>query len=308
MDDFVILFDKAAGATSHDVVAQVRRELGRAAKVGHAGTLDPFATGLLLVLVGRATRVQRFLMALPKRYETVARLGWKSSTGDPEGDIAPGRMPPEPLALPTGRVRQRPPAHSAIKVGGRRAYRLARAGEAVELPEREVEVRRFELLWRAQDRAAFAIECSSGTYVRSLVADLGDAYCLELRRTAIGPFDLADADPQRPLALADALAFLPAHRLTGDDARRAAHGVAVAVQPLPPEDARRAAGAAQLPPEDARRAAGAAQLPPEDARRAAGAAPPRGPGAVRLLDEAGLVALAEPRPDGTLKPIVGFRG
>src|SRR5215211_8943293 len=96
----VLLIDKPAGATSHDVVARVRRERG--GKVGHAGTLDPFATGLLLVLLGRATRVQRFLMALPKRYETVAKLGWTSTTGDPEGELAPGEMPPELLALPTG--------------------------------------------------------------------------------------------------------------------------------------------------------------------------------------------------------------
>jgi tRNA pseudouridine55 synthase len=261
--DGVLLVDKPAGVTSHDVVAQVRRRLGRGVKVGHAGTLDPFATGLLLVLVGRATRVQRFLMALPKRYEVVARLGWTSTTGDPEGEVAPGRTPPEPLVLPTGRLRQRPPAYSAVKVGGRRAYQLARRGEAVELPERDVEVGRFDLLWRDVERAAFAIECSSGTYVRSLIADLGDAYCLELRRTAIGPFAVAGADPERLVALVDALGFLPERRLGEEEARRAAHGVAVA-------------GEAD--------------------------------GTVRLLDDAGLIALAEPRPDGTLKPIVGFRG
>ena len=209
-------------------MAGVRRRLGKGVKVGHAGTLDPFATGLLLVLVGRATRVQRFVMALPKRYETVARLGWTSTTGDIDGEIAPGRTPAEPLVLPTGRLRQRPPAYSAVKVGGERAYRRARRGEAVELPEREVEVHRFDELWRRGDRAAFAIECSSGTYVRSLIADLGDAYCLELRRTAIGPFHVEDADAGAPLGLADALAFLPAVRLEGEDARRATHGVAVA--------------------------------------------------------------------------------
>src|SRR6266545_2533999 len=199
----VILVDKRPGETSHDVVAATRRRLG-VRRVGHAGTLDPFATGLLLVLVGRATRVQRFLMALPKRYETLARLGFTSTTGDPEGEIAAGRLPPEPLVLPTGRLRQRPPAYSAVKVAGQRAYRLARAGEAVEPAEREVDVRRFELLWRDAGRAAFAIECSSGTYVRALIADLCDAYCLELRRTGIGPFDIADADPERLVALADA--------------------------------------------------------------------------------------------------------
>jgi tRNA pseudouridine55 synthase len=259
----VILVDKEAGVTSHDVVARVRRRLGRGVKVGHAGTLDPFATGLLIVLVGRATRVQRFLMALPKRYEAVARLGWTSTTGDVDGELAAGRLPAEPLRLPTGRIRQRPPAYSAVKVGGERAYRRARRGEAVELPEREVEVHRFEPLWRDGERAGFAIECSAGTYVRSLIADLGDAYCLALRRTGSGPFDVADADEERLVGLGEALAFLPALRLAGPDARRASHGVAV---------------------------------------------PGEAAGTVRLLDDDGLVALAEPRGDGTLRPVVGFRG
>ena len=270
--DGVLLVDKPAGVTSHDVVAAERRRRDRRVKVGHAGTLDPFATGLLLVLVGRATRAQRFLMALPKRYETVARLGFRSTTGDVDGDIAPGRMPPEPLELPTGRIRQHPPAYSAVRVGGRRAYALARAGEAVELPEREVDVHGFELLWRDGERAAFAIECGSGTYVRSLIAGLGDAYCLELRRTAIGPFDVADAGSF--VALDDALAFLPAVRVEGEDARRAAHGVAVTAPDI---------GTAPKP----------------------AAAPDA---VVRLVDGDGLIALAEPRADATLKPVVGFRG
>jgi tRNA pseudouridine55 synthase len=259
--DGVLLLDKPAGVTSHDVVAGVRRRLGRGVKVGHAGTLDPFATGLLLVLVGRATRVQRFLMALPKRYETVARLGFVSTTGDPEGEIIPGRVPALDV-LPTGTIRQRPPAYSAVKVGGRRAYALARRGEQVELAERDVEVSRFELLWRDGERAAFAIECSSGTYVRSLVRDLGDAYCLELRRTGIGAFDVADADPERIVPIDDALAFLPAVELGPGDAKRAGHGVAVRGE---------------------------------------------SDGPVRLRDGDGLIALAEPRGDGTLKPVVGFR-
>jgi tRNA pseudouridine55 synthase len=265
LSDGVVLVDKPAGVTSHDVVAAQRRRLRpthpRGVKVGHAGTLDPFATGLLLVLVGRATRVQRFLMALPKRYEVVARLGWTSSTGDPEGEIAPGRAPT--LDLPTGTIRQRPPAYSAIKLGGQRAYAMARRGETVEIPEREVHVSRFDLLWRDGERAGFVIECSSGTYVRSLIADLGDAYCLELRRAAIGPFEVDDADDERLVPLDDALCFLPAVELAGDEARRASHGVAV---------------------------------------------PGRAEGTVRLRDEAGLIALAEPRGDGTLKPVVGFRG
>src|SRR5918997_5290200 len=141
--DAVLLTDKPEGKTSHDVVASVRREHGgrKAIKVGHAGTLDPFATGLLLVLLGRATRVQRFLMALPKTYEAVARFGAVSSTGDPEGEIVETGAPiPEPLVLPTGALRQRPPAYSAVKVGGQRAYALARRGEEVEVPEREATV------------------------------------------------------------------------------------------------------------------------------------------------------------------------
>jgi tRNA pseudouridine55 synthase len=226
--DYVVLYDKPAGVTSHDVVAEIRRTLPRKTKVGHAGTLDPFATGLLLVLVGRATRAQRFLMALPKTYETIARFGARSSTGDPEGEIVvTGEIPSGDLRLGTGRVRQRPPAYSAIKIGGRRAYQLARAGTEVELPVREVTVHRFDERWRDGDRRAFTIECSSGTYVRSLIADLGDAYCEQLRRTAIGEFDVARADPQRHLPLQTALRFLPEVRLEPEQARRAGHGVAV---------------------------------------------------------------------------------
>lgn len=114
---------------------------------------------------------------------------------------------------------------------GRRAYQLARAGVEVQTAEREVTVHRFEQLWHDGDRRAFAIECSSGTYVRSLIADLGDAYCLELRRTRIGAFDVADADPERPVGLSQALGFLPEVRLSGDDARRAAHGVRIPAAP-----------------------------------------------------------------------------
>jgi tRNA pseudouridine55 synthase len=225
--DGILLIDKPAGKTSHDVVAAVRRE-HRGRRVGHAGTLDPFATGLLLVLIGRATRIQRYLMALPKSYETVARLGATSTTGDPEGEIVhTGVLPPDPLVLRTGELLQRPPAYSAVKVGGKRAYERARAGEEVVIDERPVTVHRFEQLWRADDRAAFAIDCSAGTYVRTLISELGDAYCTELRRTAIGPFSIDDADPTRLVALADALSFMASVHLHGDDAVRAAHGVAV---------------------------------------------------------------------------------
>jgi len=203
----VLLVDKPSGVTSHDVVARVRRERGQ--KTGHAGTLDPFATGLLTVLLGReATRCQSQFMELPKTYRVVARFGAVSTTGDPDGEITEtGRIPPDPLDLPTGRILQRPPAFSAVKVGGVRAYRLARRGEKVELPKREVTVHSFQQLWRAGDRAEFEIECSSGTYVRSLVADLGDAYSERLRRTAVGPFAVEEAVLFLPLA--DALGRLP---------------------------------------------------------------------------------------------------
>jgi tRNA pseudouridine55 synthase len=262
--DGVILADKPAGVTSHDVVARVRHSLDRV-KTGHAGTLDPFATGLLLVLVGRATRAQRFLMGLPKSYVAVARLGAVSTTGDPEGEIVEtGVVPPPDAQLPTGRLRQRPPAYSAVKVGGERAYRLARRGEAVDLPEREVTVTRFELLDREGDRATYAIDCSSGTYVRSLIADLGDAYCEELRRTAIGPFRVEDADLERVVPLGDALAqVMPVVVVEGEAARRAIHGRAIE-------------GAASTDH-------------------------------VLLADEAGPIAVAEPREGGVLKPTVGFR-
>jgi tRNA pseudouridine55 synthase len=279
-EDYVLLYDKPAGITSHDVVARVRRTLPRKTKVGHAGTLDPFATGLLLVLVGRATRVQRFLMELPKRYEVTARFGAVSSTGDPEGEIVEtGLVPDGALELPVGRVRQRPPAYSAIKLGGRRAYQLARAGVEVELPEREVQVYRFEELWQDGARRSFAIECSSGTYVRSLIADLGDAYCEQLRRTRIGHFDVADADPERPIPLGRALDFLPELQLDPDQAARASYGVSVKCTAMPGESS------------DSPQGNAARRFP-----------------VVRLTHAGALVALAEPGPDpGELRPVVGFQ-
>ena len=193
-------------------------------KVGHAGTLDPFATGLLLVLLGKATRAQRFLMGLPKTYRVVARLGWVSDTGDLTGSLTKGRFP-ESLAIPVGEQMQAPPAYSAVKVAGERLYKKARRGEAVEAPPRPVTVYRAELLSSDDERAEYEIECSSGTYVRSLIADLGDAYCEELRRTAIGPFSVEDAGREVPLG--EALAFLPAVELDADEARAVSHGVAL---------------------------------------------------------------------------------
>lgn len=194
----VLLFDKPTGITSHDVVAQVRRERGL--KAGHAGTLDPFATGLLLILLGRATRLQRFLVGLPKTYLATARLGWRSSTGDPDGELTETGRAPAQLELPTGTVRQRVPMTSAVRVGGERLYKKAHRGEVVETPERDVQVHRAELLSNDGERAHYEIECSAGTYIRTLVEMLDDAYCEELRRTAIGPFRVEEAGREIPAA------------------------------------------------------------------------------------------------------------
>jgi tRNA pseudouridine55 synthase len=219
----VLVCDKPAGITSHDLVAQVRSERG--VKTGHAGTLDPFATGLLLVLLGRATRLQRYLMALPKAYRATARLGWRSSTGDPEGELTETGRVPEQLSLPIGRVRQRVPMTSAVKVGGERLYRKSRRGETVQTPEREVEILRAELLGHDEGTATYEIECSSGTYVRVLIETLQDAYCESLRRVAIGPFRVEQAGSE--LTPNEALGFLPEYRLGADEAQAISHGQAV---------------------------------------------------------------------------------
>lgn len=202
----LLLCDKPAGITSHDMVVQVRRERG--GKAGHAGTLDPFATGLLLILLGGATRLQRFLVALPKVYVATARLGWRSSTGDPDGDLTETGQIPDSLELPTGAVRQRVPMTSAARVGGERLYRKAHRGEAVQTPLRDVEVHRAELLGSDGETARYEIECSAGTYVRTLIETLPDAYCAELRRTAIGPFRVEDAGEE--LSLGQVADLVPA--------------------------------------------------------------------------------------------------
>src|SRR5437868_3313313 len=218
----VLLYDKPAGVTSHDVVAKVRRE--RRAKTGHAGTLDPFATGLLLILLGRATRLQRFLVGLPKTYLATARLGWRSSTGDRDGELTETGRLPASLELPTGTVRQRVPMTSAVKVGGERLYKKAHRGEAVETPTRRVTVHRAELIESDAERATFEIECSSGTYVRTLIETLDDAYCESLRRTTIGPFSVP-VDGPLEASVEALLAFLPAVELDSDGAGRVSHGV-----------------------------------------------------------------------------------
>jgi tRNA pseudouridine55 synthase len=199
----VLLLDKPAGRTSHDVVAEVRHERG--VKAGHAGTLDPFATGLLLILIGSATRLQRFLVGLPKTYLATARLGWTSSTGDPDGELTETGQMPVSLDLPTGTVRQQIPMTSAVRVGGERLYKKAHRGETIATPVRDVQVHRAELLAAGEERAGedhfahYEIECSAGTYVRTLVETLGDAYCSDLRRVAVGPFRIEDAGREVPI-------------------------------------------------------------------------------------------------------------
>ena len=183
----MLLVDKPAGRHLARRRRPVRRERG--VKAGHAGTLDPFATGLLIVLLGRAaTRVQARFMALPKTYRATARFGAARPPAIPTASSPrPGACPARSSSCRPARSASAPPVYSAVKVGGERAYRRAHRGEEVEMPPRRSTVHRAELLGRDGERAEFEIECSSGTYVRSLIADLGDAYCERLRRTAIGP-------------------------------------------------------------------------------------------------------------------------
>jgi tRNA pseudouridine55 synthase len=231
-----LLVDKPAGLTSHDVVAEVRRERG--GKMGHAGTLDPFATGLLVLLLGRATRLQRYLLELPKTYRATARLGWRSSTGDPDGELTETGRIPERLELPTGEIEQRVPMTSAVKVGGERLYRKAHRGESVETPTRKVTIHRAELIESDAERATFEIECSSGTYIRTLVETLEDAYCESLRRTAIGGLRVPDGGPVE-VPVEELVRFLPERLLSADEAAAVSHGRAV-TEPfdVPPTHAR----------------------------------------------------------------------
>jgi tRNA pseudouridine55 synthase len=228
----VLVYDKPPGVTSHDVVARVRRERG--GKVGHAGTLDPFATGVLTILLGRATRLQRYLLELPKTYVATARLGWKSSTGDPEGELEGTGRIPEDLSLPVGRILQMVPMTSAVKVDGERLYRRAHRGEQSEdRPVREVIIHRAELLESGDGRAVYEVECSSGTYIRTLIETLEDAYCEELRRIAVGPLSIARAG--EVLSPLEALSFLRRIEIDDDAAAAIGYGQKVPADPDLPE-------------------------------------------------------------------------
>jgi tRNA pseudouridine55 synthase len=192
----VALVDKPAGPSSHAIVAQIRRMTG--ARTGHAGTLDPFATGLLLVLSGRTTKIAQCLVGLDKRYLTDIDLTARTSTGDPEGEIVERLEPPdEPeldrrLADLRGEIELPIPAASAVKIGGERAYRLARRGVEVEMPVRRSTVYALDVRSYTGDVITLDLRVSSGTYVRAIAEALG-GHCRTLRRTEIGPFSVADA-------------------------------------------------------------------------------------------------------------------
>jgi tRNA pseudouridine55 synthase len=236
------LVDKPAGPTSHDVVASVRRRLGRKVKVGHTGTLDPFATGLLVLMVGRATRLAPLLTGLDKTYLATLRTGFTSASGDPEGPIARAGDPAASgaivAALPAfvGVQQQRVPALSAVKVGGERLYARTRRGEETELPEREIAVHELRLVEDLGGGAAvLEVRCSAGTYVRRLASDIGErlgcgAYLTALRRTAVGGMSVDDAVPpdgvgrEGGIAPLAALPHLPRRELDADGALEVAHG------------------------------------------------------------------------------------
>ena len=231
MNDRVILIDKPPGMTSFGVVARVRRVLshraGKKVKVGHCGTLDPFATGLLILVTGKECRNAMRYTKLDKVYEATFRLGQTSTTGDPEGEIMPYVANSKPqndiqassiskqpdiavvksvLVQFVGDIKQRPPAFSAIKINGQRAYKLARSGKKVDIPERAVTIYALELLDYAYPLLKVRAHVSSGTYIRSLAADIGEAlntgaYCQELRRTQIADWQVSQAQKLADLGI-----------------------------------------------------------------------------------------------------------
>jgi tRNA pseudouridine55 synthase len=206
-----VLYDKPAGPSSFAIVRDLRDRTG--ARAGHAGTLDPFATGLLLVLLGAFTKEAQRFVGLTKTYETAVDLSALTSTGDPEGEVVEEHEPPAKDELAArlqelrGEVDLRIPAASAVKVGGERAYKRHRRGEQVEMPVRRTTVHELELLGYKDPIAHLAMRLSSGGYVRSVAEALG-GHCVSLRRTRIGPFDVVEADPERIVLRDEALARL----------------------------------------------------------------------------------------------------
>jgi len=206
-----VLVDKPAGPSSFAIVRELRDRTG--ARAGHAGTLDPFATGLLLVLLGRATKLASRFVGLDKRYLTEVDLSAVSTTGDPEGELEPREAPAreeleEALGRLRGEVELPVPAYSAVKVGGQRAYRLARRGAEVEMPVRRSVVHELELLDYDGRIARLDLRVGSGTYVRAIAEALG-GHCRTLRRTEVGPFSVDEADPDTIVPPEQALLRLP---------------------------------------------------------------------------------------------------
>ena len=207
----LILVDKPAGPSSFAIVAEIRRRTG--ARTGHAGTLDPFATGLLLLLSGKATRLASCFVGLDKRYLTDVDLTALTSTGDPEGEVGEWREPPDADELERRLVRLRGdvelpvPAASAVKIGGERAYRLHRRGISVEMPLRRSRVGALDVIAYRDGVARLDLRVSSGTYVRAIATAMG-GHCVSLRRTEVGPFRVEEADPERVIPADEALARL----------------------------------------------------------------------------------------------------
>jgi len=222
--DGIILIDKPTGMSSFGVVARVRRILSQAAgkkvKVGHTGTLDPFASGLMIIVVGTYCKRASEFSKLDKTYEAVIELGKTSSTGDPEGDITAisqerptdGDIAASVQAF-TGTITQTPPSYSAIKIDGVRAYKLAREGKEVEMPTREITIHSLELDSYEYPDLTITTHVSSGTYIRTLASDIGEslgtgAYCKELRRTVVGKYSIENAVRLRDDMAADELPIL----------------------------------------------------------------------------------------------------
>jgi tRNA pseudouridine55 synthase len=207
----VLLVDKPVGPSSFAIVRQVRARTG--ARTGHAGTLDPFASGLLVLLSGRSTKLMPCFVGLDKRYVTEIDLTARTSTGDPEGEVVERREPPPADELERrlerlrGEVELPIPAASAVKIGGERAYRLARRGVAVEMPLRRSRVDALDVIAYTGDTVTLDLRVSSGTYVRAIAEAMG-GHCRTLRRAEVGPFRVEDADPERIIPEADALAAL----------------------------------------------------------------------------------------------------
>jgi tRNA pseudouridine55 synthase len=207
----VLLVDKPAGRSSFSVVAEIRRRTG--ARTGHAGTLDPFATGLLIVLSGTATKLASCFVGLDKRYVTDVDVTARTSTGDPEGEVVERSEAPSSEELERrleglrGDIELPVPAVSAVKIGGERAYRLARRGVTVEMPLRRSRVHALEVIAYSEGVARLDLRVSSGTYVRAIADALG-GHCRSLRRTEVGPFSVGEADPERIISSEEALARL----------------------------------------------------------------------------------------------------